>query len=345
MKSNFNDLLNNIIPSFGNDFFERIIKYNENFKITSLYNSLKYSLIITLAYYRSLYGSAGKIKALTKDLKLKIYSLNNLDSIAQKRNNDVLELLNDKVNEFIIDSKDFLTEKYILFFKNDVSIESNFSSIVRQEILDNLINLRENFNNDYLNIMNEYFKEKLISSYTSTINKQTKEMVMTVEDLRESLKINIDDLFSLDPDEVLNDINNKMDNTLYSINKYNTHFDTFKISENLENFLNYFGTLNIQPKFGKVLDIFYDATNAGIVDIIQHNSDDYFNYYDSQEYINNINNFQNILQKNYFENLNKSIYIYGIEDYPNNLENEISRQADLRNKKINWKNALRRRSR
>jgi hypothetical protein len=89
--------------------------------------------------------------------------------------------------------------------------------------------------------MNEYFKDKLITSYTKTMNKETKEMVATVEDLRESLKVKIDDLFSLDPDEVLSDINNKMDNTLNSIDRYNKHFgDGIKISTNLENFLNYY---------------------------------------------------------------------------------------------------------
>ena len=81
-------------------------------------------------------------------------------------------------------------------------------------------------------------------------------MVLSVEELRESLKVNIDDIFSLNPDEVLNDINNKMNNTLSSIYKYNNHFDTFKISENLVTFLNYYGSTNIQSKFSRILNIF-----------------------------------------------------------------------------------------
>jgi len=332
MMSNFDDLLKNIIPSFGNDFFDRIIKYNENFKISNLYNTLKYSLIITLAYYRSLYASAGKIKALTKDLKLKIYSLNDLDLIAQKRNNEVLNLLNNKVDEFIIDSKDFITEKYVLFFKNDVSIEKNFTGIVRDEILNNLIELREDFNNNYLNLMNEYFKDKLITIYTKAINEKTKEMVTTVEDLREGLKVNIDDIFSLDPDEVLNDINIKMNYTIKSINKYNTHFDTFKISDNLGNFLNYYGSINIQPKFNRILDILNEATKFGIIDTIDKNSEEFINYYDTEEFITKINNIYNDLNKNYIENINTSIFNYGIDEYPNKLESEISRQTDLNDK-------------
>ena len=324
MRTNFNDLLKNIIPSFGNDFFERITTYNENFKITSLYKSLQYSLIVTLAFYQSLFGSSGKIKALTKDLKLKIYSLNDLDLIAQKRNKEVLELLNSKVEEFIIVTKDFLIEKYILFFQNDVSIEKNFTGIVRQEILDNLIELRDDFNKAYLNLMNEFFKDKLITSYTKTMNKETKEMVATVEDLRESLKVKIDDLFSLDPDEVLSDINNKMDNTLNSIDRYNKHFgDGIIISTNLENFLNYYGTLNVKPKFIRLLDIMNEATKNGILDTIDQNSENYLNYYDTNEFIEKTNNIHLNIKQNYIENLNNSINNYGIEEYPNNLENEI----------------------
>ena len=332
MKLNFNDLLRNIIPTFGNDFFERIIKYNENFKISSLYNTLKYSVISTLSYYRGLYGSAGEIKALTKDLKLKIYSLNNLDSIAQKRNNEVLNLSNKKVDEFIIDSKDFLTEKYIEFFRNDVSIETNFTGIVRQEILDNLIELRDNFNNDYLNLMNEFFKDKLITIYTDTINKETKNLVKNIEESREGLKVNIDDIFSLDPDEVLDDINNKMNNTLASIYRYNNHFNTFKISENLENFLYYYGSTNIQSKFNRILNIFNEATKNGIEDAIEKNHDNYINYYDLEEFIKKADNTHIKIYQNYFENLNKTIYNYGIDEYPNNLENEILRQTELHNK-------------
>lgn len=128
MISNFNDLLQNIIPSFGNQFFERIIKYNENFKITSLYNNLKYSLVPTIAYYISL--GTKQIKAITKDLKLKIYSLNDLDLVAKQKNKEVLELLNRKVNEFIENSKEYLVGQYNSFFVNDVSIETSFNETI-----------------------------------------------------------------------------------------------------------------------------------------------------------------------------------------------------------------------
>ena len=76
--SNFNNLLNNLIPSFGNEFFDRIIFNNENFKINSLYDNSKWGLSQTLSYYISIFNF-NSIKSMTKDLKLKIFSLNDLD--------------------------------------------------------------------------------------------------------------------------------------------------------------------------------------------------------------------------------------------------------------------------
>ena len=333
MKSNFDDLLQNIIPSFGNDFFERIIKYNENYKISSLYNTLKYSLTPVIAYYRSLYGSTN-INALTKDLKLKIYSLNDLDLIADKKNEEVLKLLNQKVNEFIIESQEFLVEKYILFFSNDVSIETNFTGIVRNEIIDNLYKLEDYFKDDYLNLMNKYLKENLIKSYSKVMNEKTAEMILSVEEKRESLKAKIDDLFSLEPDTVLNDINNKINNTLYSINKFNSHFNTFKISENLPNFLNNFGKINVYPKFINLIDILNFETKNGIIKTVDKNSLDYKNYYNLEEFTKKSNNTQSEIQKNYINNINKTIDNYGKEQYVNNLDKEIGRQSTLIEKKL-----------
>ena len=330
LTSNFNELLENIIPSFGNRFFERIINYNENFKISSLYNSLKFSLIPTVTYYNSLKASSSKIKALTKDLKLKIFSLNDLDLTAQEKNKEILDLLNQKVNEFIEESRDFLVNKYIIFFKNDVSIEksfSNTSNIIRDEIIKNLHEVENNFNDNYLNFMNKFFKEKLISSYTEVMNKKTAEMVLSVAEKRETLKSKLDDLFSLEPDEVLKEINNKINNTLYSIDRFNSHFKTFQISENLEDFLNNFGTLNIQPKFKNIMEVLNYETKNIISKTMAKNILEYKNYYNKEEFIENVDLAYKEIRDNYINNINDSIYNYGMEEYPNNLEKEIDRQS------------------
>ena len=48
IKSNFNKSLDNIISSFGNDFFERAFKFNEYFRVKDLYNNIEYSLFQTV---------------------------------------------------------------------------------------------------------------------------------------------------------------------------------------------------------------------------------------------------------------------------------------------------------
>ena len=334
MISNFNDLLENIIPSFGNRFFERIINYNENFKISSLYNTLKYSLTPVVQYYIYLQIST-KITSLTKDLKLKIYSLNDLDLTAQEKNKEILDLLNEKVNEFIENSQEFLVNRYKAFFKNDISIEQNFNGILRDEIINSLYEIQEKFNENYLNYMKKFFKDKLISSYTVVMNKKTAEMVSSVADKREILRAKLDDLFSLEPDKVLNEINNKINNTLYSIERYKSHFDTFQISENLEDFLNNFGTLNIQPKFERTMVVLNQETKNFIVKTMGKNSIEYKNYYNNEEFIEKVNLTNKEIKNKYINNINEAINNYGIEEYPNNLEKEIGRQSNKIQRRLN----------
>ena len=326
MMANFNDLLENIIPSFGNRFFQRIINYNENFKISSLYNTLKYSLIPTVGYYNFLKISS-KLKALTKDLKLKIYSLNDLDLTAQKKNKEVLDLLNQKAKEFIDDSQEFLVNKYKDYIKSDVSIEQSFSTTIIYEIMKNLNELEDNFNENYTNLMNNYFKDQLISSYTKVMNQKTEEMILSVVEKRALLKSILDDLFSLDPDTVLNEINNKINNTLYLVDRFNSHFNTFKISDNLIDFLNNFGEMNIQPKFKEIIGILNYEVRDIVVNKIDKNYLEYKNFYEMEKFIEKANLINEEITNKYINNVNEAIDNYGKEEYPNNLEKEINRQS------------------
>ena len=54
IKSNLDDFLNNVIPIYGNSFFERIIDYNINFKIVDLHENLHYGISKTMLYYHTL---------------------------------------------------------------------------------------------------------------------------------------------------------------------------------------------------------------------------------------------------------------------------------------------------
>ena len=65
--------------------------------------------------------------------------------------------------------------------------------------------------------------------------------------VNEDITSNFDDLFSLDLEEVLNETNNKMNDTLDSIKEYKIHFDSFKIPEELILFFETYVNNEIQP--------------------------------------------------------------------------------------------------
>ena len=67
--NNFKTLIDNFIPTFGVDFFERILKYNEIQKINVLYFNLRYSFIETIIYYTGLAAVHQNIK-LPVEIKL-----------------------------------------------------------------------------------------------------------------------------------------------------------------------------------------------------------------------------------------------------------------------------------
>ena len=332
--SNFNYLIENIIPSFGNRYFERIINFNENFKISSLYNNLRYSLVSTICYYISLAATSPN-EVLTKDIKIKIFKLNDFDLIAQEKKKEALDFLNQKVKEFIEDSQEFLINKYKDFFiKNNISIEQNINGKIREEIIKNLYEIEDNLNDNYINLMNNYFNDNLISSYAKVMNKYTEEMVMDFVEYRDQLKLDIDDLFSLELDTVLNEINNKINSTLDSIHRYNSHLNTFKISENLKDFLNNFGSVNIQPKFNGIMQILNEEVKENIFKKIDINSLEYKKFYDHKEFIDKTNLLNEEI-KMYINNINEAINNYGLEEFANNLEKEIDRQSQKIKRRLN----------
>ena len=323
IKENFRDLLDNLIPSFGDEFFKRIITYNENFKITSLYDNLYFGLTQTLGYYISLYRFS-KIKSLTKDLKLRLYSLNNLDNLIEENNQKILKLLNSKINEFITDSKNLLIQQYIYFIKNDSSINSAFNKDIKIKIDTNLNKAINEIEVDYIYLLDKYLKEKLISSYTNILNKKTEEMIRNVRSQRELIKIRIDDLFSLNPDEVLNEINTQINNTKNSIKDYQQHENEFKISNQIIDYLNDFGKTIILPSYEKIKTLLNRITKDIILVNLDKNSQDYENSFNLNIFKNSVDSTFSLKKENYIDSMNESIYQYGPKDYSNNLDIEVN---------------------
>ena len=333
IKSNFDDLLNNIIPTFGNQFFERIIKYNENFKIISLYNNLKYTLSQTLLYYVSLNAYAD-VDEIPKDLKNRLYNLNNLDLTVEKKNKQILKHLNAKINEFIKESKINIMEKYMSYLQEDVSINNAFKKIILERIDDNLIQMQPEMEKNYQNMLDKYLRERLIDSYSKIMNDKTNEMIKLVNQQKEILKSKIDDLFSLDSDKVLSEVNEKINNTLDSINEYNNYFETFDISNDIINYLNKFGSSTVKPKFEDFKNELNKATKDKLIDNINRTSQQIENL-SPDNFILQTNNSYKKFNETYIQNISLSIDLYGTDDYPKNLDIERNKKRARLRRRLN----------
>lgn len=121
IESNFNNSIINLVNLFGNEFFERIIKHNENYKIKHFYNLLKYSLSQTLNYYENLLNN-NNFDILPKDLILKINDLNSLNYLLENYNENILKMLNEKIEYFIEESKEKIINQYFNYIKNNIII-------------------------------------------------------------------------------------------------------------------------------------------------------------------------------------------------------------------------------
>ena len=324
VKSNFNNLLYNLIPSFGNDFFDRIVFNNENFKINSLYDNLKWGLSQSLSYYVNIF-SFNTINSLTKDLKLKISSLNDLDQVIDKNNKKIIELLNVKIEEFIEDSRIQIKERYIAFIKNDASINSFFNEAIQKKIAYNIDFIIPEMDNEYNRLLNKYMKERLIDSYKKVLDEKSNEMIITVKEQREYIKVQFDDLFTLEPDIVLNDINIKLNNTKKAIKDYNEHLQSFQISQDILTYVENYGNNKIKPCYENFLNLLNEITKNEILENLEKNSKTYKNSYEKNEILPLLNNLSNDLKTKYIEIMNDTIHTYGIDDYEDNLNKTIKK--------------------
>ena len=72
--------------------------------------------------------------------------------------------------------------------------------------------------------MNNIIKKPFIEQYTLTFNKET-EMNYFIEEIKEEGRDDLNQLFTLNSDNILNDIEIKLNNTLKAVQLYNYHFN------------------------------------------------------------------------------------------------------------------------
>jgi hypothetical protein len=330
--SNFKKILDNFIPSFGKDYFERLLKYNEIQKIKSLYGNLEYSLGITLTYYMFLTYS-NSLDSLPEDLEIKILALNNIDLLAQKKNDELLSLLYSKFEEFLEETKNNLVEVYINYIKADNSLKNGFNA----NVIDMLSSILENktyiFEDEYINMMNTYIKNPFMEQYKKTLKESTDDILIFIFGTKEQLRTELENQISLDKEETLHNIDTKINDTLNVIEEIHKHFDSFKISKELEDFLNNFAEKKILSLHQEIANIFNDAIKY---DNLNKNYEDYRKTYLSENIESKINQVYILLKNSYFDKMNESLNNYGTTDnvYLTNLEKEINSVSKRRNRRL-----------
>jgi len=333
LKNNFNLFINSFIPSFGIDYFDRILKYNEIQKIKSLYGNLKYSLTETLIYYIGLCNIHTLIE-FPNNLKSKMMSLNDLESTIRSNNNKILSSLNSKFQEFIESTKNYIIEKYISEIVIDPSINETFkfNKTIITYIEQILRGRRSKFEDEYKNKMNNYIKSPFIQEYSKTLNKETNEMLDFLEENKDIAKAELNEIFTLDPDNAISEIENKLNNTLKAVEAYNLHLNTFNIPDSVKKFLEQYILNSISPKYEDIKNIFNTATKDIIMNNLEKNCEEFINSFNYEEFesknkeiIKNLTNIINII--------NDSLYSYGAieSEYSENLDKEIAKSNRIRN--------------
>ena len=235
IKENLDEFLNEVVPDFGNEFFERIIDYNINFKIFNLYENLHYGISQTLLYYHAL-KIRTIIRGLPSDLKIRLYKLNDLDLKVIEKAEDIKALAERKLNELINDLKYEAKDTYNRFLKEDQVIKNSFSSELLEKIDFNLEEIMPDIEKNYQNVLEKYLKEKFTKDFSDILQEKTDDMVQDFYKEKAKLIANLDDLFSSEKDEDLNAVNRNINITLESINSYKVFLNTFTISESARNF-------------------------------------------------------------------------------------------------------------
>ena len=326
IKLNFNDFLN---INFFENYFNRIIFYNENFNINNLFNNLKLSLFQTFSFYSNLFKNS--IKTLTKDLKNKLFNLNDLDKIIIKKNNQILEFLNEKIEIFIENFQIETKEKFLFLIKNCSLINESFNEEINEIINENLNFVIFEIENDFNVFLQDFFKKKLIESFSKILNEKSNEMFIIIKNQKNLIKEKFDDLFCLDTDEVLNEINNEINNTQIAINNYYDNLNSFEISEKLLFYFENFGHEKIKPIFKNFSNLLNFISKNEILDKIENNSILYEKNYNKEKILFFLNESFNEI-KNFIDIMNNSIYFYGIDEYENNLNKKIHQKNRILNK-------------
>ena len=308
INNNYKIILDNFISYFSKDYFDRILKYNEIQKIKSLYNNIKYSLVETLFYYIKLCYAYDGTVLIPQQLKIKLLTLNNIFSTINLKEEQVISSLDEKLDELIEKTKEYMVKNYISKMKTSSLFKLAFNDKILTIIENKLDSTEEIINKEFVNEMNTHIKKSFIEQYTKTLKKESENMKEYIQRTSEQARDILDQIEIMEPDDILNDIDNKLNQTLKAIDDYNTHFKSFKIPEGIISYLKKYVGADILPNYNDINDIIEVYTKNYVIDNLDENSEKFLNSYSIDNYekksneikgnlTDYINNFNNIVNK------------------------------------------------
>ena len=226
--------------------------------------------------------------------------------------------------EFIKESRISIIDKYLSYLKNDDEISQSFNINVLKKINDSLTVSMPEMGKIYEEKLEKYLTEKLESSFKKLMNDKTKDMIRFVNEKKMTLKSKLEGLFSLDSDQVLIDINQKINTTLESINNYTEYFNSFEIPNNIKEFLNNYSASYIKPEFKDFITELNKATKDIILSNLEKNSENVESL-NTNEFNNKIDNTISYFNNNYNKNFSDNINSYGMNktDYSERLQKQM----------------------
>lgn len=318
INNNYKIFLDNFISYFSKDFFDRILKYNEIQKIKSLYNNLKYSSVESLIYYIKL-CYAYVTAHIPQQLKIKLLTLNNIYSTVQEKEEQVISSLDEKLDKLIENTKEYIVKNYISKMKTSTLFKLAFSDKVLAIIENKLDSTEEIINNEFVNEMNTHIKKSFIDQYTKTLKKESENMKEYIQRTLEEVRDILDEIEVMEPDEILIDIDNKLNQTLKAIDEYNKHFNSFKIPEEVKSYLDNYAKVNIIPNYNYTEDIYSIYLKDYVIKHLENNSENFLEAYSIDNYEEKFNEIKDYLT-DYFNKINKFVNKYNI-DFSDKIEN------------------------
>lgn len=212
--------------------------------------------------------------------------------------------MKNKIEDFIFESNSIIINIFNKLFKIDEAIFDN-KIITKKNENKNL--MTKNIENDCINFLNKYLKERFVNAYTDVINEQSKSLIKIVNEQKEILRLQLYDLLTIETEDILKEINKKIEKTKKSIEEYTNYSKNFSISNEFINFLSNYGTNNIEPLFRNILELIIGASKNNILYEIEKNSKEYENDLNSKKFINFSNSIFYNLKNNYIDNMFKYI--------------------------------------